>query len=537
MNTLTLKLKKMAVIISVMALGLASCSKDNDRPDPDPNRPAMQDVALSGTVRNTSGAPLSGVRIISGEVSTTTGADGTFHIAQAVTVSNRAVVRFEKQGYFSLTRSGVKADEMHIEVVLQAKGNSGNSVSTTFGAAEAKTLSAGGMKVDIPASSLVRPDGSAYTGPVNADMLYLDPNNDNFTELMPGGDLAGLRANNSEAQLISYGMTEISLTDNAGNALQLKDNETSELTFPIPDGMENNPPATIPLWSFDDERGIWVEEGVATLQGDVYVGAVKHFSWHNLDVPADRVTIKGRATDCNGAPVSYVKITVEQTAAVTNSRGEYSVYVPANTPVTVVVKSRDYSDYSPEVSHNVAGKPGGSVVTQDISLPCRESGPGEDAIVNVSKGSITYLMDGATHILTFDNYGKRFRWDSEYGTGNHGVIVIDDLAKTYFMGADNMWYDLTYSSGLAETLCSVFLYRGDLYQQIPGVQTLPNETIAGKNCTVIRIPGEDGCDAKYAGWSGFVMLIEDCEGVAMVATEVHLEIPTNAFTKTMNIFD
>lgn len=69
------------------------------------------------------------------------------------------------------------------------------------------------------------------------------------------------------------------------------------MTFPIPETMRDNPPPTIPLWYFDDESGLWVEEGIATLQGDVYVGEVGHFSWHNLDVPAERVSISGKVTD------------------------------------------------------------------------------------------------------------------------------------------------------------------------------------------------------------------------------------------------
>jgi hypothetical protein len=215
---------------------------------------------------------------------------------------------------------------------------------------------------------------------------------------MPGGDLAAIRSNNSEAQLISYGMTEVSLADESGNPLQLKDGAASRLTFPIPAGRESNPPAVIPLWYFDGERGVWIEEGTAALQGHVYVGSVRHFSWHNLDYPEDRVEIKGTVTDCDGLPVPYTKVTVDQTSDFTNSKGEYSVYVPANTPVDATVKSRDYQDYSPEVSHHLPGRPGGSVVAQHISLPCVPKLRG--AIVN-SCGSfvsafvwLEYTLDG-----------------------------------------------------------------------------------------------------------------------------------------------
>jgi hypothetical protein len=39
-----------------------------------------------------------------------------------------------------------------------------------------------------------------------------------------------------------------------------------------------------------------------------------------------------------------------------------------------------------------------------------------------------------------------------------------------------------------------------------------------------------------AGWNGLIMLMEDCEGVSLAATNVSLDVPSNAFTKTTDIF-
>jgi hypothetical protein len=530
------KFRILPVAVIVLIL-LPACEKNKGKENDEDRGVVMQNVSLSGVVRDTEENPLAGVRVVTGTLSAVTGNDGTFTFEQAGTVNRRAVIRFEKSGYFSLTRSGAKENEMWIEATLQRKGNSDISLQTSFSASDGKTLSVGGMKVELPASAVVNVDGTAYSGVVNADMLYLDPNNSRFEAMMPGGDLVAIRDNNSEAQLISYGMTEVSLSDNAGNPLQLKEGERSELTFPIPEGMEDNPPSTIPLWYFDEERGIWVEEGTATLKGNVYVGEVSHFSWHNLDWPEDRVTVKGTVTDCENNPVSYVKVSVDQTSATTNSKGEYSVFVPANTSVTVTVKSKDYGGYAPEVSHNITGRTGNTIVTQNIELPCREQGTGDDAVFSVDKGSITYLMSGQTTIITFDNYGKRIRWDENYGTANHSVIIFDDLTQTYsiYYGL-GMWSDMPYQGASAEALFSVFIYRGELYQMIPGFSTLANETIAGKSCSVITYSSNNTCGVKIAGWNGLIMLMEDCEGVTLAATDVSLNVPANAFTKTVDIF-
>ncbi len=350
-----------------------------DKPDkPDVPKPpeinvtvTMKEATVEGMVTDIDGLPLTGVNISSGDAQTTTDDKGWFSFERIASANGRFVFTFKKDGYFTVTRSGAFKDNLSLQVVMQGKNSGDNVVSTSFTATAENTLKADGMEVVIPASALVTASGEAYTGTVKADMLYLSPDNENFTTMMPGSDMAAIRTDRSDATLISYGMVEVSLTDDSGNPLQLKEGNQSEMTYPIPESMKDNPPPTIPLWYFNEEAGVWVEEGVATLKGDVYVGSVSHFSWHNLDVAEERVTIKGKVTDCQGRPVSRVLVTVDQTSDITNSDGSYSVYVPANTPVTVTVKSEDYYSYSPAASVPVAGQPGGTTVDNiNLELPC-----------------------------------------------------------------------------------------------------------------------------------------------------------------------
>lgn len=364
-----------------------SCSDDKEeeivQPPDEPENPdvpkppvidvtaTMKDATVEGVVTDVEGNPLGSVTISSGEAQATTNDMGLFTFERIASANGRFVFTFKKDGYFTITRSGVFSDNLSMQVVMQSRNNASNVVSTSFSATSKNALKADGMEVAIPASSLVTASGTDYTGTVNADMLYLSPDNENFTTMMPGGDMAAVRTDRSDATLVSYGMVEVSLTDNSGNPLQLKEGSQSEMTFPIPESMKDNPPATIPLWYFNEEAGVWVEEGTATLQGNVYVGSVSHFSWHNLDVPEERVTIKGKVTDCKGRPVSRLLVTVDQTSDITSSDGSYQVYVPANTPVTVTVKSESYMSYSPEVSVSVAGKPGGTTLENiNLELPC-----------------------------------------------------------------------------------------------------------------------------------------------------------------------
>ncbi|MDR1811088.1 MAG: carboxypeptidase-like regulatory domain-containing protein [Prevotella sp.] len=560
MKLFELNIKWMLALAAATTMGFAACS-DSDDSGGGTNNPSveMQNATLNGTVHDTNGVPLSGVRVSTGSLNMLTASDGKFSFDKTGINGNRAIITFEKTGYFSVTRSNIKADEINIEVVLQAKGNGETTLQETFSASQGTTLDVGGMIVEIPASALVKADGSAYVGTVKADMQYLAPDNANFAELMPGGDLAGVRISGNEAQLISYGMTEVALTDNGGNPLNLKQGETSQLTFPIPKGMESAPPATIPLWSFDDERGVWVEEGIATLRDGVYVGEVTHFSWHNLDYPEERVTIKGRVTDCNGDPVPYVKVTAMQTydnngyrqgVAVTGSNGDYMLYIPSSTEVNLTVLPEDY-DYgdSETFSNDIPATAGQTELTRNISLPCSDGGEpgGEIGGDTPDKADIICVVGGgATQRLTFDNYGKRMRMETD-DEGEIIAVVVDSIAKKFYMFAGGTWIDYTAImpwESLNLVMGDALSAMGEMYQMLTcppsyyisqGLtrQAAP-QTIAGKSCEVYSGTGINSdtgqsVTIKVAKWNGLTMMTEFDGIVELMVTSVTLDVSENLF--------
>jgi len=507
--------------------------------DPKGGNANMQKVTLKGRVKDISGIAISGVRVTTGSLNTLTDAKGEFSFTQAEVINSRAVIKFEKSGYFTLTRSGVKENEMFINVALYPKGNSNISLKTSFNSASAKTLEVStGMKVKLSASSIMRADGSAYSGNVNADMLYLDPNNEKFPDLMPGGDLAAIRSDNSETMLISWGMNNVSLTDDSGNPLQIKGDVPAELTFPIPEGMENNPPATIPLWHFDEAKGIWTESGVATLSGTVYKGTVTHFSWVNLDEPAKRVTLKGKVICEGNKPVPFVSVKAGQTASATNSKGEYSVVVPANTPITVIVTANGGSD-----SKNVPGQPGNTTYNvPNLVIPCNSEGGGEPGTyVKMEKGAIKYQAQGGNiWIITFKDHGMRFRWDmfnANEDPDSQTTYIINHYTQTYWIGNNDSnnegyWEDYPYSyAGTPGDFGSVFfgLNEADYASFQQGTIT-----IAGKICNKYVFNSSD-YQIIIAFWNGMTMLYEINGDVLFVATKAVIDAPDSAFTKTFII--
>lgn len=377
----------------MMLMTFASCSKiqdllnegdDDDDDDGGINPPElvegrMEDIALSGIVRDASGTPIEGVSIVSGSSAATTNTDGFFEFDQIQVVSvpnDRSVVRFSKAGYFDVVRSmdadGDAADGASWEVVMCKKENNDFTSVKTYSSSSDQTLQAGEMKIDMPQDGYkVDGTGVGYTGKVKSEMVYLDPNNERFSEMMPGGDLAAVRSDNSSAKLVSYGMTDLNMYAENGDKLQLKDGSKAKLTFPIPAGMGENPPASIPLWSFNEKTGLWEEEGSASLQGNVYVGEVAHFSWVNLDYPEKQGTVYGYVKDDTGKVLPGVRLSIGQLLAstVSKSDGYYSHEVPANTDFSITVKNLYYGGIDQKVSVKVPALSPGEKRQVDITLP------------------------------------------------------------------------------------------------------------------------------------------------------------------------
>ena len=137
-------------------------------------------------------------------------------------------------------------------------------------------------ELTIPESSFP-PEVTAITGQIT----YLDPEGD--IGLTPGGDLLALPdgANpNEPVPLETFGMMEFDLVDQNGDPI-------TDLAAPAEVCMKAGAGLaagdTIPLWYYDDEAGLWIEEGQGTVEDRdgilMICGEVNHFSWWNYDQP------------------------------------------------------------------------------------------------------------------------------------------------------------------------------------------------------------------------------------------------------------
>lgn len=392
----------------------------------------MENIILSGIVTDTDGNPVSGVTVSSGESVETTNSAGLFSFSSVDVVANRSVVRFSKPGYFDLIRSFKSNKEDVWEVVISKKGNSSISTTSSFSSSSAKTLSAGGMKIDLAQNGYITDStGKSFSGEVNAEMLYLDPNNENFADMMPGGDLAAVRSNGNDALLVSYGMTYVNLTDSEGNKLQLKEGSLATLTFPIPEGMDENPHESIPLWSFNENTGLWEEEGEAKLIDNVYIGQVKHFSWVNLDYPEEQAEIEGYVKDDQGRPVPKgTIINVGQVTTKTAADGYYKQSVPAKEDFEISVQSKNYGNYRNIYSRPIKALEPKEVKRIDITLPTLFRVYGrifnEAGGTNIASIYLTYGNEKSLSVVSgYDGQFSIFAPDGYNGEAALNIITVD----------------------------------------------------------------------------------------------------------------
>lgn len=329
-----------AAVILVSAV-LFSCTKTDSIGDTySPG--ATVSASVTGRVTDINKRPVSNATVTIGTSTATTDINGKFKFSSVSMSKNTGFVKITKSGFFNGSRTFVVSTGAtnYVEVQLIPK-----VVSGTFGASSGGDVNpSNGGKVSFTANSVINEStGAAYSGTVSVSAFFLNPSDANFSQYMPG-DLRGINASNQERNLQSFGMMAVEMNGGSGEKLQLASGKTATVTFPIPAAMQATAPATIPLWHFDETKGMWVEEGSATKQGTNYVGTVSHFSFWNCDVPTQNVEFSGTFKDQNGNPLVYHRVALTSTVwgttwGYTDSLGFVSGRVPANETLVMNVYS------------------------------------------------------------------------------------------------------------------------------------------------------------------------------------------------------
>lgn len=286
------------------AMCLAACSGGGDYV----STPASTGSVGGIVVSSTTDLPLGGVTIEAGSQSTQSAADGSYRL-DAVAPADAVVLSFTLQGYAKgFTSNPVAAGAQGVaNMRLIPVG-----ASQTFAAAAGAAVGIAGSpaQVVIAAGSLVDAStGAPATGSVVAEIAAVDPAADPAS--MPGDFRAAAAGGSAPQPIESFGALLVQLKDGAGHPLNLAAGQAATIRIPLAT-RSVAPPATVPLFYFDEATALWVEQGSATLVANVpapyYEGSVSHFSGWNADQRIDSVPVTGVVKEPDGNPVPGVTV-------------------------------------------------------------------------------------------------------------------------------------------------------------------------------------------------------------------------------------
>ena len=283
----------MAFILSVVVLG---CSSENDSSEP-PATPVPQGGGLVTPPPPEEGVvfgrlkdaktkePIGAAQISVGNTTVATNESGFFFTS--LPPNQEHLLRMEAPGY-ARTSQRVKAQagiSTFVEFSLLPFGK-----TLKFDAATGATISSEGAEVVFSANSL------NAEGEVTASLARLDAEKREQLAAFPGG----FRTNTGEL-LESFGALAIEVRDEKGALVNLKSGEVAQATIPA---SANVPAGDIPLWTYDEEAGVWREEGkkLTGCQSGNCSAELPHLSWWNADIVTETTCLTVCAVDVNDTP-------------------------------------------------------------------------------------------------------------------------------------------------------------------------------------------------------------------------------------------
>ena len=511
-------LKHFGLLGLLFLLVFSACNKDSD-PIVDPPieppvvtewEPRVENVtaSLQGLVVDQNNEALIDATVTLNGSTTTTNDYGHFFFTNVEMNSKGAYVTIEKEGFFEGSRRFFPAadskNRVKVEMLPQV-------FSTEFDAATGGSYAFTNSEVQLvfPANAIKNvATGEAYEGTVFVAAQYLDPSASNIFDQMPG-NLQGINASSEEGALKTLGMMAVELQGAAGEKLNIAEGQTATVSVPAPAGVDNLP-TEVPLWSFDEEIGLWVEEGVATLENGVYTGEVSHFSFWNWDVYAPSADFFVVLTDANGNAIQNMQVQIISSSmgagyGYTDEAGLVGGMVPSDEVLTISLFSQCNSELFTQDFGPFAE---GSETTENVTVDVPEINS------TIVSGTVTDC-DGvavATSLVVIDYNGgpTQYVYTDVDGTFNSYLSFCESPASATLTAVDLA--NLVQSSPVALTIdadndlgavaaCDIVVEENIMTLTIDGV-TQVYLTNTDVNAFGVNISVQADSVAIYIGFSG-----------------------------------
>lgn len=237
-------------------------------------------LLFAGTVVDRlTGAPVSQAQVSLNLVATATDARGQFQVQ--VPDATRFVLNIRKSGYALSSRVYYGRNTgLHIPLDRSTSQvlNAGQGGVLTFPCPRNNPNCESGMQLSFGPGVLVDGNGRPYTGAATIEAFQYDTSLMNALPGDQGGTTGG-----ATTRLWTFGSFFLQPRDNNGNSLQMAAGKLVPVSVPIELALQKTAPATLPLWRYDEDTGMWLKIGTLARSGNRYQGQVNHFSAFNAD--------------------------------------------------------------------------------------------------------------------------------------------------------------------------------------------------------------------------------------------------------------
>lgn len=444
--------------------------------------PHQEEISIIGWVKDVNGNPIGYASVELLNTAHRMYSDPTGLFVFELVENGIYVLSVKKESYanYALEIEVGSVKPLTINVVLKALELAGTVDAEIGGKVEDNE----GNSINIPPNSLIDENGNPVTGQVDVYITPLDLSNPKQLSAFPGG-FQGISASKQGERVMieSFALADFKVMKN-GKELNVNPAKADmlELVLALPDDTPLITGQNVPLWYFDEEQGLWIENGSGEVIEDggkkYYRANIPHLSWWNCDAPLeDKNCIRGMVEDGNGYAVEGALVR----AVGLSYNGVTTTYTDTSGYFCVNVKRN--SNFRIEVI-----LPGGNVpvVVQDFS--------GMDTPASCETGECIEITQPL--IAEYNSCVQGYVRDS-VGNPIVGATVRSSIGTTTITDQDG-YYCLNAFVPTGETQSTVTVF---VLTRPPVTVTInPEVSCANGNCAEANIEVEYPSDGSYIGY-------------------------------------
>ncbi len=427
----------------LISLALTSCHKDIEEAGETTTTPITQvDVKeltqgdIAGYIYDEAGAPMADVQVNVLNASTRTNEFGVFVFRDIDLDKNGTYIKASKPGYVfgSDMIYPDQANVIHSYIKMLQLTNT----TTINGVNGGDVVVQGGGIISFPANGIANSDGALYTGTVSVTAKRIAANDPDLNDVMPGG-LFAMDKDGYSRVLGTLGMVAVELRDENGNELNLANGVQATVQFPIAEYQLADAPEQISLWSFDEEAGLWIEEGFANKEGSRYIGEVSHFSFWNCDAPFPLIHVCGTVLNADGTPAANMLVEVMADVfyptayGYTDTDGRFCGKMPKGKELTITIY---YPGCQEEGFTFTVGPFDADTELDPVTLPNDQNGLITGTVLcdgdPIADATVLVNIAGQTSVFLTDENGNY-----SFNTSLFGCVEVDEASIFAFNNETN----------------------------------------------------------------------------------------------------